>query len=271
MSDLFCDRVLNSLRNAAAWPGVGGYAAVHLALFSALPTDTGGGTELTGGTYARVSVGGSLAAPSAATGGREVRNSANVTFNAPGALTTVVGGGLYSASVGGDLLWWGSAAAPFSFPTSTTRTFAPGDLRFILDTGVFTDHFADKVLNSLRNAAAWASANGYAAVHQSLFTVLPAADGTGGTEQSGGTYARASVGGSYGASAAKTGGGRRVVNTAQIAFNAGGSSVTVVGSGVHDAATSGNLLLRSALTASASHPTGVVRNFEIGDAEINAN
>lgn len=94
-------------------------ATVYVALFTANPTDAGGGTEVSGGSYARVAVTSSLAnwagtqstgstAASSGTGGTTSNNSA-ITFPAPTADWGVVTGfGLFDASTSGNLLFYGA-------------------------------------------------------------------------------------------------------------------------------------------------------------------
>jgi hypothetical protein len=86
-------------------------------LFTAAPTDAGGGTEVTGGSYARVST-----APAdwtaAASGALE--NSAVITFPAPTAnWGTVVAFAIMDASTSGNMLYWGDL--------TTARTINNGD------------------------------------------------------------------------------------------------------------------------------------------------
>lgn len=92
-------------------------ASVHVGLFTATPSDTGGGTEVTGGSYARVAVTSSLAnwagtqaaastVASSGTGGTTSNNAA-ITFPAPtanwGAVTAV---GIFDAATAGNLLFF---------------------------------------------------------------------------------------------------------------------------------------------------------------------
>lgn len=88
-------------------------ATVYLALYTAAPTDAGGGTEVTGGGYARQSV--TFAAPS----GGAIASNANVTFTATGAaFGAVVAVGFFDAATAGNLLAWSSI---------TSATIADGD------------------------------------------------------------------------------------------------------------------------------------------------
>ena len=92
---------------------------MYLALFTAAPSDAGGGTEVSGGSYARVAVSSSLAnwagtqgaATTVASSGTSATTSNNspVTFPAPtanwGNVTHVA---LMDASSGGNMLAWGA-------------------------------------------------------------------------------------------------------------------------------------------------------------------
>lgn len=94
-----------------------GLATAYVGLFTATPSDTGGGTEVSGGSYARVAVTSSLAnwagtqaaastTASSGTGGT-TSNNASITFPAPsgnwGAITSI---GIFDASTTGNLLFW---------------------------------------------------------------------------------------------------------------------------------------------------------------------
>lgn len=75
--------------------------AVYVALFKVAPTDTGGGTEVTGGSYARKAITFSAASNGATS------NSADVTFpTATANWGNIVAVGLFDASTAGNLLMW---------------------------------------------------------------------------------------------------------------------------------------------------------------------
>ena len=97
-------------------------AALHVALFTAAPSDSGGGTEVTGGSYARAALaptntnwdntqGAGTSAASSGTGG-STKNKAAITFPAPtanwGSVTHI---GIFDASSGGNLLVHGALTA----------------------------------------------------------------------------------------------------------------------------------------------------------------
>jgi len=89
-------------------------------------------------------------------------------------------------------------------------------------------------------------------------------DDNSGTELTGNNYARESI--SFGAAASGT-----ASNSAAVEFNAAtGSWGTVSHFGLFDAASSGNLLIHGALTASKVIETGDILKIAIGDMDITA-
>lgn len=100
-------------------------------LLTAAPTDAGGGTEVTGGSYARATPGvnsdtawaatqgGTPAAASSGTNGL-TSNPGALTFPAPSANWGVITHfGIYDASTAGNLLYWA--------PLTTSKTVNNGD------------------------------------------------------------------------------------------------------------------------------------------------
>jgi len=120
MSDYLENKLIDQLfrGQAFAFPGT-----LYFGLLTAAPSDTGGGTEVAGGSYARVSKVASLAnfagtqgagttTASTGTGGTTSNNGA-ITFPAPTANWGTVGYvGIYDASTAGNLLWWGALTTP---------------------------------------------------------------------------------------------------------------------------------------------------------------
>lgn len=94
-------------------------ANTHIALFTVTPSDSGGGTEVSGGSYARVSVTNNATNWPAASGGAKSNGTA-ITFASPSAnWGTIVAFGIFDASSGGNLLYWG--------PISPNKTVNNGD------------------------------------------------------------------------------------------------------------------------------------------------
>lgn len=93
--------------------------AIWVALFTATPNDAGGGTEVTGGSYARVALNPSFSnwqgtggettnTPSAGTSGT-TSNNATITFPAPTAnWGTITSFALFDASSGGNMFFYGA-------------------------------------------------------------------------------------------------------------------------------------------------------------------
>ena len=105
--------------------------SVWVGLYTATPSDAGGGTECTGGSYARKSTAGSdwAVAASGATS-----NAAVITFVTPtGSWGTASHFGLFDASTAGNLLGWAALTTPQAIGTGHTVSFAIGDLDLTLD------------------------------------------------------------------------------------------------------------------------------------------
>ena len=119
-------------------------AAIYVALFTAAPGETGGGTEVTGGNYARVQVGPSdsawestqgttTAVNSSGTGGA-TQNGAVITFGVPSASWGAVSHfALMDASSGGNMLLYGALAATKNVNNGDPApTFPAGALDIVL-------------------------------------------------------------------------------------------------------------------------------------------
>lgn len=99
--------------------------AWYVALFTAAPNDTGGGTEVSAGGYARQSV----AFSAAASPGGTTSNSGEVSFTASGGdYGTVTHMGIFDASSSGNLLWHGALTASKAVADGDTLTFAAGNI-----------------------------------------------------------------------------------------------------------------------------------------------
>ena len=97
-------------------------STIYIGLFTAAPSDSGGGTEVTGGSYARVQVGpsagawkstnGATSGASSGTGGQTM-NAAAITFPTPtaswGQATHFAA---FDASTGGNMLFHGALTLP---------------------------------------------------------------------------------------------------------------------------------------------------------------
>lgn len=92
-------------------------ATVYVALFNVAPTDAGGGTEFTGGNYARLAVTNNATNFPAASGGSK-SNGVDFTFpETTASHGTLVAVGIYDALTVGNLMFWN---------TVTNRTIDAG-------------------------------------------------------------------------------------------------------------------------------------------------
>ncbi|HEY6108685.1 MAG TPA: hypothetical protein VIV56_07265 [Gemmatimonadales bacterium] len=105
---------------------------VYVALFTAAPGETGGGTEVSGGSYARVTVStsGGWDAPSQVSGFAQTQNTADITFTtASASWGTVTSFGLFDNSTGGNLLYYGDLDASKVVGSGDTLKFLAGELK----------------------------------------------------------------------------------------------------------------------------------------------
>lgn len=136
MSDFLENKLIDFFFRAQALGVTGGTAGagtgpanLYVGLFTTTPTDVGGGTEVTGGSYARQAVASGLTAwkstqndNNASTGtGGTTSNTNAITFSpAPTAnWGTINGIGIFDASTSGNLLFWA--------PLTTPKTVNSGD------------------------------------------------------------------------------------------------------------------------------------------------
>jgi hypothetical protein len=123
LSDYLEDALLDHFLGTTAYTAP---SAVYVALYTAAPTDAGGGTEVSGGSYARQS-----AAFDAASSGATA-NTSNIDFsNMPACTVTAVG--VFDASTGGNLLVHGTLSASKSVDAGDILRIAAGDLDISID------------------------------------------------------------------------------------------------------------------------------------------
>ena len=123
----------------------------------------------------------------------------------------------------------------------------------------FTDYLEDALLKHVFTNTAYTSPT---TVYAALFTVAPSDTG-GGTEVSGGAYARQSM--AFSVSGTDT----LATNSAAVEYpTATANYGPVVAVGIFDASTSGNLLAYANLTTSKTVSTGDVFRFNAGDVDI---
>ena len=117
-------------------------ATIYIALYTAAPSDSGGGTEVTGGSYARIQVGpsdgtwtntaGGVGAVNSGTGGL-TDNVADITFTTASASWGVVTHvAIMDAVTGGNFLFHGALTASKTVDNGDTFKFNIGDLDITL-------------------------------------------------------------------------------------------------------------------------------------------
>lgn len=125
LSDYYENKIIDHMfRNQAFTPP----STLYLALYTVAPSDAGGGTEVSGGSYARQSF-----TLTAASGGAS-SNSADITFpTATANWGTIVAVGILDASTGGNLLMWGNLASSKIVNSGDTFKINAGDLDITID------------------------------------------------------------------------------------------------------------------------------------------
>ena len=101
------------------------HTAWYVALYTAAPSDSGGGTEVSGSGYAREAV--TFAA--ATSPGGTTSNTGAVSFTASGGnWGTITHIGIHDAVSGGNLLWHGSMTASKTVADGDTLEFSIGNI-----------------------------------------------------------------------------------------------------------------------------------------------
>lgn len=124
-SDFLENELLDhAFRNAAYTPA----ATVYAAAFTANPTDAGGGTEVSGGSYARTAITFSAASAGAIT------NSGAVTFpTATASWGTITAIAVFDAATAGNMLAWDALGTSVTINSGDTLQVNTGDFDISLD------------------------------------------------------------------------------------------------------------------------------------------
>lgn len=102
-------------------------AAVYLALYTTAPTDAGGGTEVSGGGYARQAI--TFGAPASGV----ISNTSAVSLTATGAnFGTITAVGVFDAASGGNLVAWDGIVSA-TINDGDTISFPIGEIDISLD------------------------------------------------------------------------------------------------------------------------------------------
>jgi hypothetical protein len=116
MSDYLENKIIDHILRGTPYTAPSGN--VYIGLLTTTPSDTGGGTEVSGGSYARANVAATLSGWTGTHGGSGAvssgtsgfaNNATSIVFPAPSANWGVVNGfGMYDAYTGGNLLFYGN-------------------------------------------------------------------------------------------------------------------------------------------------------------------
>ena len=136
MSDYLENKMVDQLFRGQTAPTT---STLYVALLTSAPSDSGGGTEVSGGSYARVAVTSSLTnwagtqeigstTASSGTSGQTSNNIA-ITFPTPSATWgTATHFGIYDNASSGNLLFYGALTIAKTINQSDTVTFPAGSL-----------------------------------------------------------------------------------------------------------------------------------------------
>ena len=127
-SDYLENKVLDHVFGATAYTAP---VTLYVALFTVAPTDAGGGTEVTGGSYVRTAVTNNTTNwPNASSGAKS--NGAAITFvQATASWGTVLAAGIFDASTSGNLIGWCDLTST-AVDSGDTVTIPIGDLDITL-------------------------------------------------------------------------------------------------------------------------------------------
>jgi hypothetical protein len=125
-SDYLEDKVLDHVFGGTAYTAP---TTLYVALYTVAPTDTGGGTEVTGGSYARQTGAFTVSGTNPTT----ASNSAAIEYpTATANYGTVVAVGILDASSSGNLLAYANLDTSKSVTTGDVFRFDTGDLDITL-------------------------------------------------------------------------------------------------------------------------------------------
>lgn len=129
MSDFLEAKILNGVLNGVAYTFP---TSVYIGLYTADPTDAGGGTEVSGVAYARVQMTAGWTVAGTAT---RATNAANITFPAAGAggWGTAVAIGVFDLLAGGEMLYWEGLGADRAIPAGDIPVFLAGNVGITQD------------------------------------------------------------------------------------------------------------------------------------------
>jgi hypothetical protein len=126
LTDYAENKIVDHTLGKASWTMP---TTAYLALFTVAPTDAGGGTEVSGGSYARVAITSTMGSSS----GGSSTNSGTITFpTASAGWGTVVAFAVMDALTVGNMIWWGDLTASKTVASGDTLVFNASQLTLSL-------------------------------------------------------------------------------------------------------------------------------------------
>lgn len=136
MTDYLENKIVDHLFRATAYTAP---TNLYVGLLTAAPSDSGGGTEVSGNAYARVQITSATTAWNATQGGTtgassgtggQTANAGAITFPSPtpSGWGTVTHFAIFDASSTGNMLFWGALTASKTVNAGDTVSFAAGAL-----------------------------------------------------------------------------------------------------------------------------------------------
>lgn len=258
----------------------------HVGLLSAYSDSSV--TEITGTSYARQAVTRSLAnwsgtqgsGTTLASSGTSHRSTNNVAVNfgtAGSAWGTVVAVALFDASTGGNCVWVAPLVASVTIATSDPVNFPANTIGFTLGlVGGFSDYLSNVMIDLILRGQSFTFP---ATTYVALCTSAPTNAG-GGSEPSGGDYARVAITTnmtnwagtqSAGSVVASSGTGGITSNNSSVAFPTPTASWgTIVARKIMDAASGGNLLFYATMSPRSVGATSLPPTYAAGAMRIRA-
>lgn len=129
-SDYLENAILNHVLGAQTYTPP---ATVYVALYTAAPGESGGGTEVSGGGYARVAVANNTTNWPTTTTGTKSNGTAIQFPQATANWGTVVAWGILDAATGGNLLYYGDVSPNRTVNAGDVAQFAAGALTLTED------------------------------------------------------------------------------------------------------------------------------------------
>lgn len=247
MADAFSNYLRDALNNHLRGGTAYSPAATHYyALMTVMPLASGtGGTEVSGGSYARVAYTNNTSNYPAPSGG-QVQNANPIDWGtASGNWGTIVGVCVYDASSGGNLIGLALLTTTTTINTGNSFQIPTNSATFNFNASCNWSTYLQNNMLGLVFGGTSFSAPG--TTYFALYTVMPNAAGTGGTEVSGGSYGRVSF--TAGTSNWPASSGQQIQNAAIINFGTASANWgNLVGFAEFDSGSGGNMLTYDVFT-----------------------